>query len=445
MKVKLKIETQWLDLERKSMMRMQERYKSWEQETLKKARDAKDLSGLREVFYELGDRWEWDQTTGAWLSGGQPLDTVGLVIRIPGLQENKERYIVYAVMAYSKGLTTKFDHLGDKERIIIERDTETGQVVCWSTTGHGAVDIVPIDLTSHSTVENALTNCFLVAQPGDHALRLEDPDTEGFLPKVAKRLWEIAGGDKSYVAREIDVLIYKDVEELLDFRFHRYANAVVELERTWLALRGTTAERAKELVLDEIPKHIEAREKSTLRLIEGLLHLLWFKPPAYQLSAVRRIYDEFSSEPTPTNTQQELQPYLGELLYSLTDIIEKSKYLKWKSVIEKKEFRESDVFRGLELSGLAKEAVAVALDDMLREHCLAYVGYPERATIRGKIMRILFGAAILPVRLALSFKEWLRRIILSSIQAIGMKQDSEEETEKEDSDESSPILTEDEA
>ncbi|MGD9381683.1 MAG: hypothetical protein PVI03_04490, partial [Candidatus Thorarchaeota archaeon] len=380
MKVKLKIETQWLDLERKSMMKMQEKYKSWEKETLKKARDAKDLRGLREVFYELGDRWEWDQTTGAWLEGGEPLDTVGLVMRMPGLQENKERYIVYAVMAYSKGLTSKFDHLGDKERVIIERDVESGHIACWSTTGHGAVDIVPIDLTSYSTVENALAKCFVVAQPGDHALRLEDPESKGFLPKLAKRLWEIAGGDTQYAVRKIEVLSYKDVEEHLNFRFHRYANAVIELERIWLNLKGTTAERAKEMVLDEIPKHIEEREKATLRAIEGLLHILWFKTPIDQLSPVRRTYEEISSEPTPTKLQLEIRPYLGELLYSLSDIIETSKYLKWKSVIEKKEFRESDVFRGLELSGLAKEAVAVALDDILREHPLAYIGYPERAT-----------------------------------------------------------------
>jgi hypothetical protein len=412
MKVKLKIETQWLDLERKSMMKMQEQYKTWEQETLKKARDVKDLRGLREVFYELGDRWEWNQTTGAWLEGGEPLDTVGLVLRMPGLHENKERYIVYAVMAYSKGLTSKFDHLGDKERIIIERDTETGNIVCWSTTGHGAVDVVPIDLTYHSTVENALAKCYVVAQPGDHALRLEDPESKGFLPKLAERLWEIAGGDMQFAVRDIEVLSYKDIEENLNFRFHRYANAVIKLERIWLNLKGTTAERAKEVVLDEIPKHIEDREKNTLRIIEGLLHILWFKPPVHQLNTVRRTYEEISSEPTPTRAQLEIRPYLGELLYSLSDIIETSKYLKWKSVIEKKEFRESDVFQDLELSGIAKEAVAVALDDILREHPLAYTGYPERATIKGKTMRVLFGVAVLPIRLFLSFMKSVVRTLL---------------------------------
>ncbi len=441
MKVNLKIETQWLELERKSMMKMQERYKSWEQETLKKARDAKDLRGLREVFYELGDRWEWDQTTGAWLSGSEPLDTVGLVLKMPGLQANKVRFVVYAVMAYSKGLTTKFDHLGDKERVIIECDTETGHIVCWSTTGHGAVDIFPVDLTSLSTIENALAKCFLVAQPGDHALRIEDPTSAGFLPMIAKRLWEIAGGDTSFSLREIDVLNSKDVEELLDFRFHRYAKAVVELEQLWTLLKGSTVARAKEVVLDEIPDHIEAQDNETLRLIEGLLHILWFRPPADQLSAVSKTYDEMSSEPTPTIVQQELRPHLGELLYSLSDIIEKAKYLKWKSVIEKKQFRESDVFRGLELSGLAKEAMAVALDDILKEHSLAYTGYPERATIRHKITRVLFGVAILPVRLFLSFKEWLRRVLQGFIQRFKKK----EEPDGDDSASSSSAVSEDDS
>ncbi|MHA2140587.1 MAG: hypothetical protein ACXADC_15905 [Candidatus Thorarchaeota archaeon] len=442
MRVKLKIETQWLDLERKSMIRMQERFKSWEQETLQKARDAKDLRSLREVFYELGDRWEWDQTTGAWLSGSEPLDTVGIVIRMPGLQENKERYVVYAVMAYSKGLTNKFDHLGDKERIIIERDIKTGQLSCWSTTSHGAVDIFPVDLTSLSSVENALLSSFLVAQPGDHALRIETPVSNDSFPMLARRLWEIAGGDKRFAVKEIDVLKFEDVEELLDFRFYRYAKAVVELERIWVSLKGNTMARAKELVLDEIPNHIEAKEKKTLRLIEGLLHMLWFRPPKEQISAVRKTYEDFSSEPTPTDVQNELQPYLGELLYSLTDIIEKAKYLKWKSVIEKKEFSESDVFRGLNLSGLAKEALAVALDDILREHTLAYIGYPERATIRNKVMRILFGIAILPFRLALSMVEWLRRITIGKFRTM-IRQPNESDSEAETSPEGNPSISED--
>ncbi|MFX1415634.1 MAG: hypothetical protein ACFFC0_02430, partial [Promethearchaeota archaeon] len=400
--------------------KMLDEYRAWEMKTLKKAREAQDLRGLRDVFYELGDRWEWSHTAGAWLSTGEPLDTVGLVIRMPGLVPNKERYVVYAVMAYSKGFRDKFDHLGDKERIIIERDVDTGQILCWSTSGHGAMDVFPVDLSSLQSVENALDSCSLVAQPGDHALRLETPSERALMPWLARRLWEIAGGDMSFSVKRIDVLDWKDVEESLDFRFHRYASAVVELERVWTQLRGGTFRKAREVVLDQVPNHIESRVTETLRRIEGLLHILWFRPPAKQVKAVRTLYDEIGAEPTPTEAQREIQPYLGELLYSLTDILEKAKFLKWRSVLEKKEFSESDVFRKLELSSLAKEALGTVLEDILKDHTLAYIGYPERATLRAKIVRVFFGMAVLPVRLLFSFKRWITGAIVRRIRPLKM-------------------------
>ena len=207
MKVKLKIETQWLELERKSMSKMKKDYEDWERETLKKAKDAKDLRSLREVFYQMGDRWEFDQATGAWLSDGEPLDAVGLILKMPGLEPNKERFVLYAVMAYSKGFTQQFDHLGDKERIIVERDTKSGKLAVWSTTGHGAMDLYPADLSAFDTLEKALESSHLVAQPGDHALRLETPHATGWLDAIAKRLWEIAGGNKQFSARIAHILL----------------------------------------------------------------------------------------------------------------------------------------------------------------------------------------------------------------------------------------------
>ncbi len=404
MKVKLKIETQWLELERKSMSRMKQDYEAWERQTLKKAQDAKDLRGLREVFYQLGDRWEFDQATGAWLGSGSPLDAVGLILKMPGLEPDKERFVLYAVMAYSKGFTQKFDHLGDKERIIVERDTKTGRLSVWSTTGHGAMDIFPSDLSSFKTLESALETCHLVAQPGDHALRIEIPGSSGLLDFMSKRLWEIAGGNKDFTVKKIDVLTVTDIEESMDFKFHRYAKSVVELDRVWRKLRVGTFDFAREKMLDKIPDHIEAKDNQTLRKIEGLLHLLWFQPPVTQLKAIAKFHNELSTEPTPTETQRFFIPYLGELAYSLTDVTEKAKYLKWKSVIEKKDFSKSNVFKGLDLSELAKDAFVVALEDILREHTLAYIGYPERSTMKDKILRGLLGILILPLRLLTSFK-----------------------------------------
>lgn len=403
MKVKLKVELQWLELERKSMSRMRLNYEEWERVTLAKAKQALDLRDLRKVFYELGDRWEFDQATGAWLSGSEPLDMIGLILKMPGLRPNKERYVLYAVMAYSKGLTNQFDHLGDKERIIIERDTKTGQIRCWSTTGHGAMDMFPVDLTGFGTLQNALQSCKIVAQPGDHALRLEVPSSSGYLNAFFMRLWQIAGGTEAYHTKDIDVLTADNIEDSLDFKFHRYAKAVVELEKIWRHLTGGTVEWAKERVLDKIPDHVEERDKQTLRRIEGLLYTLWFKPAFSQIRAVEMVYSELQSEPTPTETQRTLTPYLGELAYSLVDITEKAKYLKWKSIIDKKDFSKSVIFKGLDINPLAQEAFAAALDDILREHTLAYIGFPEKATIKNKFLRVIFGFIILPTRLLSTF------------------------------------------
>ena len=219
---------------------MKRSYEDWERETLQKAKDASDLRDLRKVFYELGDRWEFDQATGAWLAGSEPLDTIGLILRMPGLRPNKERYVVYAVMAYSKGLTQQFDHLGDKERIIVERDVKSGQIQCWSTTGHGSMDLFPTDLSSFGSLENALDSSYLIAQPGDHALRIELPAASGLLNTFIKLLWDIAGGTKSFQTKAIDVLTADDIENSLDFRFHRYAASVVELDKTWSCLLYTS-------------------------------------------------------------------------------------------------------------------------------------------------------------------------------------------------------------
>ncbi len=433
MKVKLKIETQWLDLERKSMSKMKQDYESWEKETLQKAKDAQNLRSLREVFYQLGDRWEFDQATGAWLGSGEPLDAVGLILKMPGLEPNKERFVLYAVMAYSRGFTQKFDHLGDKERIIVERDIKTGRLSAWSTTGHGAMDLFPSDLSSFNTLETALETCNVVAQPGDHALRIEIPESTGLLNFITKRLWEIAGGNMDFTVKAIDVLTVSDIEDSLDFKFYRYAKSVVELDRVWRELSVGAFRFAKEKVLDKIPDHIETRDKQTLRKIEGLLHLLWFRPPAEQLRAIQKLHDELSTEPTPTETQEILIPYLGELAYSLTDVTEKAKYLKWKSVIEKKDFSRSDVFKGLDLSGLAKQAFVVALEDILREHTLAHIGYPERSTMKNKFLRVILGSTILPLRLISSFKATVVRFLNRIIYSLTKKDDKPSEETLEDS------------
>jgi hypothetical protein len=243
---------------------------------------------------------------------------------------------------------------------------------------------------------------------------------------MSKKLWDIAGGTKSFHTKEIDVLSADDIEESLDFKFYRYAAAVVELDKIWRHLTGSSVEWAKERVMDKIPDHIEERDRETLRKIEGLLHILWFKPAFMQNTPIEVVYEELQAEPTPTETQRTLLPLIGEIAYALTDIVEKGKYLKWKSVIDRKSFSKSDVFKGLDLNNLMREAFAAALEDILKEHTLAYIGYPERSTMTGKIMRVILGSIILPVRVIASFVETIRRQLRKLFQKEEIESSSEE-------------------
>ncbi|MGM0686240.1 MAG: hypothetical protein ACQET3_04680, partial [Promethearchaeati archaeon] len=186
--------------------------------------------------------------------------------------------------------------------------------------------------------------------------------------------------------------------------------------------------------MDRIPDHIERRNEETLRRVEGLLHELWFTPPWRQRRAIRFVYEDLKTEPTPTALEKALLPYVEKLQAALNDLIEKAEYLKWKSVIDKKEFARSGIFQGLDLSNLAKQAFAVALEDILKEHTLAYIAYPERATMKDKILRNLFGLIVLPTRLLSSFKESLLGVFRGIRQKV--KTPTNDDTQHDDEKES---------
>ena len=49
MRVMLKVDPQWLELEQKSMNKLKREYDYWASQTLRKAQEAVDLRSLREV------------------------------------------------------------------------------------------------------------------------------------------------------------------------------------------------------------------------------------------------------------------------------------------------------------------------------------------------------------------------------------------------------------
>ena len=105
---------------------------------------------------------------------------------------------------------------------------------------------------------------------------------------------------------------------------------------------------------------------------------------------------------------------------------------------------KSDAFKEVELSPLVQEALAAALDDILREHTLSYIGYPEKATMKNKFMRVILGSVVLPLRLLSSFRiaslRTMHRLYLTFKKRIGSEKsvESQEPAERE-SDESESV------
>ncbi len=66
------------------------------------------------------------------------------------------------------------------------------------------------------------------------------------------------------------------------------------------------------------------------------------------------------------------------------------------------------------------------MDDILKQHSLAYIGYPERATIKDKLLRTAFGLVILPIRLASSFYNKIKYNILKFTERLRKKGSDED-------------------
>jgi hypothetical protein len=91
---------------------------------------------------------------------------------------------------------------------------------------------------------------------------------------------------------------------------------------------------------------------------------------------------------------------------------------------------------------MAKEAFAVALDDILREHTLSYIGYPERGTAMDKALRIVFGIIVLPARLISTFMGVVMNTLAGLIGRFRGQETSSEldSVSEETTDEQSPQL-----
>ena len=141
MKIQVKIRKGEVPLEENLQKKMTKEYDSWKEGILDKARNLKDLKELRKLMYSLGEDFEWTESTGRWLTKAKPYEIICINIRVPGLEPQTERYSLYGILAFSKAIIKAYDHLGDLERVILEK--RKGHFYAWSEVGHGYTEKWP--------------------------------------------------------------------------------------------------------------------------------------------------------------------------------------------------------------------------------------------------------------------------------------------------------------
>ncbi len=385
MRVRFKVNKYWLVKELEYLKKAAVKYKQWEQEVLQKAKEASDLRGLRKVLYEMGERWEWKTSTGEWLLERKPFDNVCIAFKVPSPIEGSQRFIVYVIMAFSKGATEKFDHLGDKERIIIEQDKD-GEIKVWSTIGHGAVDLKPTRIRTFNDVKDLIENSYLVAEPGDHALRLdtiESIDSGRFLDY--EMIWKLIIHGRDYETFQRRCITPEDIEDL-KFDLNSYVSSVLKLDK----------------LVNDLKRKVKS--KSAKKLLRQLWYIMWHIPPAKQEDLYFQIIRKINKNSELMELAPELVERIKESIKLVVDLIERAEFIKWESVLKPKAFWKKNAIKKLsESSKFAIEAFATALEDIITEHSLYYIGYPEKATSKHRIMQILMGTAGIGMRILYAF------------------------------------------
>ncbi|MHA1251077.1 MAG: hypothetical protein ACTSRP_13885, partial [Candidatus Helarchaeota archaeon] len=187
MKIKIKIPRRDLEKEEYFKEKLKEQYLEWKEELLNKAKNVKDLKELRKIIDELGkEQFDWDSATGDWLERSDPYEVVCIEIRLPGLKNEHERHSIYGVLAFSKGLTDSFDHMGDLERLVYVKNNNN-KYFSYSTVGHGYLELFPEILKGNYSFNDLLRNEEYVFEVGDHSLCTLRDDTKiklGIIPFI---------------------------------------------------------------------------------------------------------------------------------------------------------------------------------------------------------------------------------------------------------------------
>jgi len=441
MRVKAKVsEEEWKE-ERKSQERLRELYKKEEEKIISRVKNITDLHDLREIISELGDDFEWQESTSRWLKESGPFEFACLNMRVPGLEPHKERYIFWGIMAFSAAPVAKFDHLGDLERILFELDKKKGEVRAFSTVVHGFLNQYWEKIGKFTDINTALISddIKIEFEPGDHSISVfkKKPRIRVlgvFIPdlfSMLRRIFSDNVAKMKYRIIEIPTVPHQDFERILEIPFYEYVQKVIEIDGF------IQKEWKREPIRSKIPKLLKRfiGIKHPLDSHDYLLflyHLLWRIPVNEHEKYLKKLQKILEKR---RDLEVDFGHHLKELIEKHQALMERTEYLSWQSFKKSEKFKEKlDKEYLKDLNAVAAESIPVSIDKIFRK-TLEDTGYPEKSTWLKKIMRLggwAIGHSYRIAWLVLSRFEWLRDRVLKRLENVklplpGGSEDSESE------------------
>ncbi len=360
----------------------------------------RDIKGILEYFTKEIDKKAYYLLSHDWMEQDTSLtEKIGFTFRLPGLKKGEERYTIYILMAYSKGLIiapSSAHHPGDLERVIIlTYPAKKGKRTYYylNTAAHGYPVLFKEYLGVYDSLEEALKNCSFYFKPGDHAVGLvKDKELKTYeelkkkvfsllgkykiirnLYQVAKNFFKKMGTEKE--TRELYtfyLILPEEFKENLDIDFDGYLERVVYLDSLLPDLRRRSTNSKQRRILSRLEK------------------ILWRTPIAEVPDEIGSLYKKAASEklfsPDFLQKMREIQLYVNEILKRVSDLRKESFY-DAEGYLEKKSIQK---FSELSVSG--KLTIPVGLEMLLKKPLYDW-GYPEKDSTIGKVERVFFSVS----------------------------------------------------
>ncbi len=357
-----------------------------------------DLTELRELITSLGDDFEWEERTHRWLMDSKPYDFVCVNMRMAGLDLNKERYCFWGIMSFSKAPVERFDHLGDLERVIFEKN-ENNEFNALSTIIHGVPDFLWERIGRYDNINDVLSDPKINFKfdPGDHSIYVDRPKlrvkVKGFFVPDNYFIIRRYLDTRENILIDIPCLDHEHLENILKLDLYEYTKLVVEIDNLirmkWSSI--PLKEHIKRFFKDLGTKiRFKKIEKTHSDYLFDLYHVLWRVPIKEQvkyLKILRKIFKEgYENRKILIN----LEPVIQKLIYAIEDLSQQCQFLNWQSFSSSKKYAKRFELTNINgLSKIASESIPVAIEKIFGK-TLDDIAYPERGTARTKIKQLVF-------------------------------------------------------